>query len=440
LSFFALLAELLIIVLGVYILSNRALTRGNFLILIIGGGVVIYPLFLLVGQLTFPLLAITFSVYLLIKTDIKWIGILWLVGALIAATISDFLTFKTLLWLYDSSNLIINSYSALYGVMYTAGILIFTTLICSLLAYVLRRIRIRRLISSEHLPLLVFASFAVIGSLFFNIRVLGNIGVELRNTTELLLVILFYIITLLMTVLITIQITKDKNQLESEREQAKQLNVYTMELEEQYQAIRKNRHDYMNILTSMTEYTKKSDIQGLQNYIEKEVLPAEKRVKFNEKQLNHLLNLQIMSVKGLIATKLIFAQVNDINVTVEIPEVIAKWNISNYDIVKILGILLDNAIEENEHCHNPEINVGIFPSESGWTIIVENSCRLEIEHPVQLRMEGFSTKGEGRGLGLSILDEIVAKNEQLLLETNIERGKFTQMLVILEKSEVNYRD
>ena len=243
----------------------------------------------------------------------------------------------------------------------------------------------------------------------------------------------FYTLILLAILFLAIRITTDKIAVESERAQSQQLNEYTKKLEKQHIAIRKMRHDYVNILTSLTGYVEEKDIDGLKKYIEDEVLPAEKQVYFDEKQISLLANLNILNVKGLLASKLNLAQLNEIKVSVEIPIIINEWNVKNYDMTRILGIILDNAIEESDHCTNPEINIGIFAEKTSYIIVVENRCRLGTQHPIQLKREGFSTKGENRGLGLSNLDEIVLKYKHLLLETNVVNGIFTQKLTILNE-------
>lgn len=52
-----------------------------------------------------------------------------------------------------------------------------------------------------------------------------------------------------------------------------------------------------------------------------------------------------------------------------------------------------------------------------------------------LKQKGFSTKGEGRGLGLSNLGELTAMEPNILLETIISEQRFTQKVVVIGEEE-----
>ena len=432
LLFLVSLSEILIIMLGAYILSNKVITKEQFFAMTAIGGVIGYFLFSILGVMISPVMIIITSIYLYLQTNRKWKSTLWILNAVIIAIISDFLTYLILLGLYNYS-IISFRYDHLYNIIYSIGMLIFTVVICLRLRYVLTKFNVKQLIDKKYILFLIFGSLAVIGSLYLNIFILQGMGIEFDDIIGLLFVFILYALILLAILFVAIRITTDKLEVESERIQSKQLNEYTEKLERQYTAIKKIRHDYVNILMSMTGYVDEHDIVGLKKYIEEEILPAEKQAYFDEEQITLLMNLKIPAIKGLLASKLSLAQLNDIKVTVEISTVIDKWHVKNYDMSCILGIILDNAIEESEYCKNPEIKIGIFTEATSHVIVVENKCRPKTQHPTQLKREGFSTKGNDRGLGLSNLDEIVSKSEYMLLETTVDNEIFTQKIIILNR-------
>ena len=53
-------------------------------------------------------------------------------------------------------------------------------------------------------------------------------------------------------------------------------------------------------------------------------------------------------------------------------------------------------------------------------------------HSRQLRQEGYSTKGQDRGMGLSNVDELLSGVRNVTLETVVENERFTQILYITE--------
>ena len=122
------------------------------------------------------------------------------------------------------------------------------------------------------------------------------------------------------------------------------------------------------------------------------------------------------------------------DVFVEVSGKIESVNMNRVDLVRVLGIILDNAIEEVETIGRGTVSIILIKIDSGVVISVENDCREDIERVHQLREKNFSSKGEKRGLGLYILDEILRKENQIHHELRIENGKFIQKLEIKDKS------
>ena len=61
---------------------------------------------------------------------------------------------------------------------------------------------------------------------------------------------------------------------------------------------------------------------------------------------------------------------------------------------------------------------------------MQNDCAEDMPNLRQLKQNGFSTKGEGRGQGLSILSELTNSLPNVTLSTSIKDGTFTQMLTL----------
>jgi two-component system sensor histidine kinase AgrC len=104
-------------------------------------------------------------------------------------------------------------------------------------------------------------------------------------------------------------------------------------------------------------------------------------------------------------------------------------------LIRILGILLDNAVEEVERIEGGKIVIGIFSVKGDTIFVIENTARQQLEPMHVLKQKGFSTKGEGRGLGLSNLDELTAMEPNILLETIISEQRFTQKVVVIGEEE-----
>lgn len=200
---------------------------------------------------------------------------------------------------------------------------------------------------------------------------------------------------------------KDEIKYKQELREAENLKDYTRSLEGMYGDLRKFRHDYINIISSIVGYIDDEDIEGLKDHVYTNLLPLEKNINRNNTKIYLLKNIKLPELKGLVSSKLIRAQELNINVTVDIMEDIESINVNVVTICRLIGILLDNAIEECESIENSYVTFGIIKNEESIDFIVSNSCRVNIEPIYMLNTKGFSTKGSNRGLGLSILEELI---------------------------------
>jgi len=67
--------------------------------------------------------------------------------------------------------------------------------------------------------------------------------------------------------------------------------------------------------------------------------------------------------------------------------------------------------------------------ERALTFIVLNGINEKVD-VTMIYEKGYSTKGEGRGLGLGIVNDIVSKYKNVILNTCADDSKFRQELII----------
>lgn len=208
------------------------------------------------------------------------------------------------------------------------------------------------------------------------------------------------------------------------------LQNYTDKLENLYGEMRAFKHDYANIISSMIGYIEEDDMEGLKRYFNKNILPLSQEIGKNNLKIALLKNIKVLEVKGLLSSKLIRAQEMGIDIDIDIKNPIEKVHMDIIDLTRVLGILLDNAIEAGEKNHNPTMKVGFIREDKALTIIISNSCQDEIPPVYKMNKKGYSTKGENRGMGLSNLKDILGGYEYITLETIIEDGEFIQKIII----------
>ncbi|RIM61138.1 GHKL domain-containing protein [Staphylococcus arlettae] len=208
---------------------------------------------------------------------------------------------------------------------------------------------------------------------------------------------------------------------------------YTLQIEKINNDMRKFRHDYVNILTTMSDYIRENDMAGLRRYFNDEILPMQDSMQMNTVKINGTENLRVREIKGLLTTKILQAQEKNISISIEVPEPIDKINMPIIDLSRVIGIILDNAIEASETItEDALIRVAFIKnSDISVTFIVMNKCEDDIPRVHTLFQENFSTKRGNRGLGLFTLKEITDSNANVLLDTTIENGYFVQKVEIL---------
>jgi len=219
-------------------------------------------------------------------------------------------------------------------------------------------------------------------------------------------------------------------ELRKKEAEQKALLYYTDELERQNITVQKFRHDYQNILLSIDSFIQEKDLDGLEAYYVAKIKTVSNAILKEEFSLQNLRNIKEREIKSILTGKLLQAQNSGIDVSFEADIEIEDFLVNSIDLVRIIGILMDNAIEECNEMSGGKLLVGCFKEDSGITVIVQNSCRQNIPKLHLLLQAGFSTKGEGRGLGLSNLQEFVNSHSNLTLETCIDKDNFIQKLRI----------
>ncbi|WP_051506906.1 sensor histidine kinase [Saccharibacillus sacchari] len=205
---------------------------------------------------------------------------------------------------------------------------------------------------------------------------------------------------------------------------------YTDELERQYTEIRKFRHDHQNILSSLDAFIQEEDFDGLKRYYREKLKRTSEHLESNNFKLENLSRIKVKEVKSLVAAKLIRAQELGIDATFEAKEEIGVIAADSVVLVRALGILLDNAIEELQQIRRGSMTVGMIQDRKAVHIIVQNDCRDDLPRVHKLKEAGFSTKGSNRGLGLANLTELIGQLPNAVSETVVEPGVFKQILVI----------
>lgn len=99
------------------------------------------------------------------------------------------------------------------------------------------------------------------------------------------------------------------------------------------------------------------------------------------------------------------------------------------DVCKVIGVFLDNAIEEVNKLETKEIDIALFIMDNELCIDVSNNFEGELDID-KIDAAKYTTKGDGHGYGLSLVKKIIKNNKLLGNERRVDNNIFTQRLKI----------
>ncbi len=226
-----------------------------------------------------------------------------------------------------------------------------------------------------------------------------------------------------------------KYEVQKQRIQIQNDTRYMNEIEAHYNELRRFRHDYQNMLISIDEYLKTDDLEGLQEYYQKNLAPVSNRVLKEKYNLEDLSRVKVKSIKSILFSKLSYAQSQEIEVHFDLKEPLIDITVNELDLDIALGIMLDNAIEASVGHADGEIMSAIFIEKNSTVFLIQNNVFEQLPPLWKLKEAGYSTKGKNRGIGLNSLSKIVNRNENMILETRVLGAVFLQRLTVKRVSQ-----
>jgi len=208
--------------------------------------------------------------------------------------------------------------------------------------------------------------------------------------------------------------------------------AYNKSLSILHDNVRGFKHDFDNIVATIGGFVKTDDMEGLKKYyyqLEDDCQRVNNIAALNPNLINN------PGIFNLLSSKYHEADSKNIKINLEVFLDLNTLNIKIYEFSRILGILLDNAIEEAEKCDEKIINIK-FRNEQNKNrnvIIVENTYANKDVDIEEIFNKGISGKEEHSGLGLWEVKQILKKNSNLNLHTTKDEKFFKQQLEIYYK-------
>lgn len=207
---------------------------------------------------------------------------------------------------------------------------------------------------------------------------------------------------------------------DAHKQMEKELNLMeTMQknYEELLERVRINQHGFKNQLQVVmsAHYTCKTYDELV------ETQQAYCGVMEETNKYNSLLAIGNSTLCGFLYVKLLELEKKGIIVTYKVECDVDSCKMPGYDLVEVLGILLDNAAEALQESEDKNIFIGIG-KDADWYVFTVRNIYSEVKYEEIFKwfQEGYTTKGTGRGIGLYQARELCLKWNSMIQFDNIE--------------------
>ena len=253
----------------------------------------------------------------------------------------------------------------------------------------------------------------------------------IQSTTVRHLILVFYLLFFMGIIKKLDTYLKDKLHERLDQEQAlryRDMERYSRHIEELYKEVRSFRHDYTNLLTSLRLGIEEEDMEQIKEVYDSVLKDSSEKLQDNKYDLGRLVNIRDRALKSLLAGKFLKARDKNIVFNVEVPEEIQVEGMSLLDFLTIVSILCDNAIEASLESEDPQLTLAMLQEENSLILIVENSTKAEKIDLVRIFEKDYSSKGDGHGLGLYKIQQLLEKYPKTTVSTKSSNYRFTQSL------------
>lgn len=223
----------------------------------------------------------------------------------------------------------------------------------------------------------------------------------------------------------------NKREAEKNERDVKQLTEEKKNLLDVTDNIRCFKHDFNNIIQAIDGYIYLNDMKSLQVYF-KSLLKECNHVKVVD-----FLNCQGLdnpAIYGVLLNKFQIAEENGIKMNIDIMVSLKDLNEKAYVISRMLGILVDNAIEATNECDEKMVNIQFLKDRKRdkIDIVVENTYANKDVDTCKIFEKNYTTKKDkgNTGLGLWKIQDILKKDNNLELFTTKDETMFKQRIEI----------
>ncbi|SAO82652.1 Regulator protein agrC [Staphylococcus aureus] len=246
------------------------------------------------------LIILTSFIIILYFVKIKWYSILLIMASQIILYCANYMYIVIYAYVTKISDSILVIFPSFLAIYVTISLLF-----SYIINRVLKKISTSYLILNKGFLIVISTILLLTFSLFFFYSQINSDEAKVIRQYSFIFIgitIFLSILTFVISQFLLKEMKYKRNQEEIET-----YYEYTLKIEAINNEMRKFRHDYVNILTTLSEYIREDDMPGLRDYFNKNIVPMKDNLQMNAIKLNGIENLKVREIKGLITAKILRA-------------------------------------------------------------------------------------------------------------------------------------
>lgn len=219
----------------------------------------------------------------------------------------------------------------------------------------------------------------------------------------------------------------------------KQLQEYTCYLDKNEDKLRRFKHDYQNLLDGLRISAQEDDVQAVINQlVEYSASHFNQKALRKYKGVNHIHDKNLKSIAIAKLTKLYDLKIDySFGCDKDIYQI--PRSVDVLDLIRIIGITFDNAIEESQKLINKtkqknsaRVDAMYYQEDGDFEFEIRNRIVDRNIDTNNIQKKNYSTKNGHMGLGLSNVQKIVHKYENsMLVKYSVQNSWFVFNLIVL---------
>ena len=275
----------------------------------------------------------------------------------------------------------------------------------------------------------IFRNIILFIIIVFSISFLLKENLANSSSVSIFLITDVFVMCVIFLVFLLLQESSEKHKIDIKYETYLQ---YGTTLEEIADEKSKIFHEYKNQLALLKTMVSKNNTKAI-DYIDKILKENKNIVKYSS--INKLKNIKLNSLKGFIYYEIRKMSNLNIELSIDISSELNQkkiWNVCERyldDVSKVIGVCLDNAMEAAVLSKQKIVSLVCFKEDNNIVFLISNTYeKLDID---KLGVKKYTTKGKDRGYGLSLVKDIINKNNCIFVESEVKENFYIKRIIIM---------